>query len=435
VKLHRATAFAALCAAAALFLCGPSAASAAEPLFIFTPPADPEEPTIPPPAGQLEGPCGLAVDSAGDFYVADHYHDVVDVLVPPPSPFEEAPKVLAGAAAEGPCGLAVGSTGSLYVNDFHGKVAKLDPSSYPVGGSTVYGTPTLIDPGPTTGVALDPASGNVYVDDRDHVSVYEPGGAPVQVGGAPLVIGEESLGDGYGVAVSGYPATAGFVYVPDAATETVKVYDPSTDPEEPTQVIAAGFSSLRDAAIAVNDTSGEVYVLDDLQPQTADFPEAAVFVFDATGAYEGRLAYNVIDARPAGLAVDNSGGGEDGEQGRVYVTSSNTERASVFAYGPGSAGSEALPALEGATGGASGGCACAILPEPPSPVTCEGDSCQHLPSEPTDPTLNTLVEGEANPPVRFHDTNRLAHYRRLRHHHHAGRKGKRGKSTHRGPRG
>jgi hypothetical protein len=35
--------------------------------------------------------------------------------------------------------------------------------------------------------------------------------------------------------------------------------------------------------------------------------------------------------------------------------------------------------------------------EPSPPIPCEGDACQFLPSEPTDPTLATLLEGLGNP--------------------------------------
>jgi hypothetical protein len=52
------------------------------------------------------------------------------------------------------------------------------------------------------------------------------------------------------------------------------------------------------------------------------------------GAYEGCLKYNVVDGEPPGLAVDNSA---QAIQGRVYVTSGNTELASVYAYPPGAA--------------------------------------------------------------------------------------------------
>jgi hypothetical protein len=421
-------AIAALCLAAALFLAlaAPAGAASADPLFTYTPePKPPPEPLLPPPAGQLEGPCGLAVDSDASLYLSDHYHAAIDRFLPaaPPTWLAYADQIANATTPGRPCALAIDSAGRLYAAAYHGAVSRY--ASFPSGARST------IDPGPATGVAVDPVTDEVYVDDGDHVSVYESSGAPVEVAGQPLTIGQGSLQEGYGIAVSAYPATAGFLYVPDAGPEVIRIFDPATDTEEQVglinghQVPGGRFGSLTDAAIAIDDTTGEVYVADGLQPGTAAFPEAAIYVFGSTGAYEGRLKYNIIDARPPGLAVDNTPPVEvEGElfpsptQGRVYLTSGNTERASVIAYAPGSAGSQALPAPEPSEALPPGGCACGVLPEPPPPLTCEGDSCQHLPSEPTDPTLNTLIEGAANPPVRFHDTNRLAHYRRLRHHHH-----------------
>ena len=34
-------------------------------------------------------------------------------------------------------------------------------------------------------------------------------------------------------------------------------------------------------------------------------------------------------------------------------------------------------------------------------IPCEGDSCQALPPEPTEPTLTTLLSGPGNPPVHY----------------------------------
>lgn len=393
--------------AAFMAFAAPAALASQAPTFIYTP-----ESTPPPPAGQFEGPCGLAVDSVGDFYVADYYHRAVDRFS---STLIYRGQIADIDLANGPCGLAVDSSGAFYVGELHGKVQRF--ASFPAGAKTT------LDPGPATGIAVDPATDDVYLDRGTYIAAYDPTGAPVEVSGQPLHIGEGSLEAGYGLAVSTYAATAGFLYVPDAATDTVKVYDPGADTENPVEVIDPGFTSLQDAAIAVDDATGEIYVADDLQPGTAEDPEAVIDAFSAAGAYEGRLEYNVVDARPPGLAVDNSG---TSTQGRVYVTSGNTERASVMAYPPHAAGSEARPALEGPLVFAPGQGGEAPLPEPPPAVTCQGDSCQKLPSEPRDPTLTTLLEGPGNGPVHFHDTNRLSHYHRLRHHHH-GRHKKKGR--------
>ena len=409
-----------LCALMALVAL-PTSASASPDPAIVTP--EPESALSVPPAGYLEGPCGLAVDGSGNFYVADYYHDTVDRFS---SALTYGGQITGVDPANGPCGLALDPAGRLYADGLHGKVSRY--ASFPGGAKAT------LDPGPATGVAVDSATEDVYVDRGSFVSVYDSTGAPVEVSSEPLTIGKASLEDGYGLAVSAYAGTEGFVYVPDAGDDTVKVYDPATSTESPVEVIDPGFSSLQDAAIAIDDETGEVYVADDLQPDTADAPEAAIKVFEASGAYEGRLKYNIVDARPPGLAVDNSGGPgetEEGEQGRVYVTSGNTEKASVLAYPPHAAGSEALPAPEGPSPLPPGQGGEQPIPEPPPAVTCEGDSCQKLPSEPRDPTLTTLLEGPGNGPVKFYNTNLLPHYHSLRGHHRRGHHKKKGRGKHR----
>jgi hypothetical protein len=394
-------------ALAAFAASAPSALASPEP-FIFTPQPSDQPPL--PPAGKLERPCGLAVDTTGSFYVADYGHDVVDGFS---SAFGYFGQLTGTAPQSGPCGLAVDDEiGHYVVNEMNGAV--ISYSSFLGAGRTI------LDPGPATGVAIDPTTGDTYVDDVDHVSVYGPSGAPVEVGGHPLVIGAGSLGAGYGIAVSDNSATKGFVYVPDASSDTVKVYDPATDVESPVESLAIDFTSLRNSAVAVDNASGNVYVADDLQPGTSDCPEAAIQTFASDGDYVGRLKYNIVDAQPPGLAVDNSG---TSSQGRVYVTTGNSESASVMLYQPGSAGLEGAMALPCPSPLPPGQGAEAPLPEPSAPVTCVGDSCQNLPSEPRDPTLATLLEASGNGPVKFFDTNQVSHVRKLRGHHHRGRPG------------
>lgn len=329
-----------LCAAL-LTLAGAASAQAAadDPIFVYTPVPIPFSPPIPPPASYFEDPCGLVVDPGGDFYVSDHHHHTVDAYTPAPTYMTQAKEV---GPLSGPCGLALDSAQNLYVNDYHHDVVRLTPSPLPLSTATRWGPPTAIDSADPTGVAVDLATDTVYVDNRTYVSAYDSSGAPVEVGGEPLRIGDESLEDGYGLAFAG-----GRLYVPDAADGVVKIYEPALDPVHPVGTIdghgvpGGGFNSLRDAAVAVDAVSGNVYVVDDLQPGVAEEPEAAVYVFDSAGAYLGRLKNNIVDSRPAGLAVDNSA---EPTQGRVYVTSGNTEIASIYAYGPGAQTSTVIKA-------------------------------------------------------------------------------------------
>ncbi len=348
---------AALCAAALLAVAVLGAVSAQadfdDPLNTFRPLRPPPEfKPEPPPVGDFEGACGLAVKSTGDFFVSDYYHHAIDIfgtgggyggqiagvepLDPGGQPVEKDDKPVDAA-----CELSLDGADVLYANVYHRSVVKF--TSFPSEAKTgVVITGAPVDSERPTGVAADTATGNVYVNDRDHLAAFDPAGAPLGT------IGAGSIGDGYGLAISQFPATQGRLYVPDASTNTVKVFDPKVSTLTPVATIdghdtpRGHFTSLRDSAVAVDRFTGEVYVADNLQPKYTERPEAAIHVFDATGAYEGRLKYNVVDALPPGLAVDNSG--NEPTQGQVYVTTENSERAAVLVYPPHAATQVELPA-------------------------------------------------------------------------------------------
>jgi DNA-binding beta-propeller fold protein YncE len=159
--------------------------------------------------GGLEGACGLAV-GGGLIYVSNYYRHAIDVFATSGSFEFRLPYTTPG----GPCQLARSPAGQLYVNNWHESAARLLPSALE------------LDSAESTGVAVDPASGNVYVDDRTYVAVYDSAGAALGQ------VGLGSLGEGYGIA-----AAAGRLYVPDAADATVKVYEPGIDPLDPVAVI------------------------------------------------------------------------------------------------------------------------------------------------------------------------------------------------------
>lgn len=273
------------------------------------------------PGGSVEGACGLAFRS-GQLYVSDYYHDAIDVF---------ANSAVAGFefgygsqlpfnSSSGPCQLATGPSSALYANDWHEGVSRVLPSAL------------SFDEEESTGVAVDQATGTVYVNDRTYVAVYEPSGA------LKGKVGEGTLTDAYGLAFAG-----GKLYVPDAATKTIKVYEPAIDPVNPAFTIdghataKGGFTSLTDAAVAIDPTNSHLIVLDNLQPGF-EHPQAAIEEFEANGTFLGQLAKKVIDGGPSGIAFSGA---------ELYVTSGNTEESKVFHYGPYSAGG-------GGGGGSSG---------------------------------------------------------------------------------
>jgi DNA-binding beta-propeller fold protein YncE len=284
--------------------------------------------------GGYEDACGVGFGPGG-LYVSDYHHNAI---VGPTSILGEDP-------SGGPCKLAFDSAGDLYVNNWHHNVVKYaEPFS--------AGTGAVIDSAQPTGLAVDQATGDVYVAHRTYVAAYEASGAPVEVGGEPVRIGLEPSAEYFGVAVSEFPATDGDLYVPDAATGTVKVFDSAGAPSgeiEGAGTPQGGFVHLVDAEVAVDNSPaspsyGHVFVLDAIGHGLSEHPEAVLDEFNATGAYRGQIA-GFTDAEPSGIAFQDS-------THNVYVTSGNSEGSAVFIYGP-TAPARSLKVTKTGSGGGS----------------------------------------------------------------------------------
>jgi DNA-binding beta-propeller fold protein YncE len=326
----------------ALAVCG-EASAAREPIKQPVNPKEQQEQWIPDSElssldeGKLEGACGLAIAPSESFYVSDYYHRAIygfSMLGQHQSTLklkggDPSPIVTPIEKLNAVCGLAVDQAGTLYASEFHQRVLRMPAEQE-------------IDPGPSTGVAVG-ADGDLFVDDRTYVAVYD---APVEPGEAPArKIGLGSLGEAFGVAVD---YETGRVYVADAADGTVKAFDPESSLTTPVATIEgpegtgeARFHSLFNAALAVDNSNtegkGNLLVVDDLKPRL-DSPQAAIYEFDATGSFLGRLEARTVGAQgekkqgpvfgePSGLAVDP-------KTGDLYVTTGNSEDANVVKYGP-----------------------------------------------------------------------------------------------------
>ncbi len=296
----------------------------------------------------LDDPCGVAVDSSGDIYVGDYYADQV-VVFPTSGGLPQAVTALLRneEPLDGPCAVAVAASGKLYVNNYHRNVTAFTPTQFPPSGESPYGAGSVIDSGNApstspalrpTGLAIDPATGRIYVDDRTYVAVYEPSGAAVTVGGEPLKIGLDPTVDYYGLAVSGYAATAGYLYVANAATGRIEAFDPATSTTSPVAEIdgegtpQGGFSDLTDAALAVDSVDGHIFVASYAEGALFEHPPAALDEFNSAGDFRGRiLASELIAGGPSGLAVSPPGAPTAGD---LYVTSGNSERGKLFGLAP-----------------------------------------------------------------------------------------------------
>lgn len=284
--------------------------------------------------GGYEGACGVAFGPTG-LYVSDYYHDSI-----------LGPTTIAGEdPAGGPCRLAFGSGGNLYVNNWHHNVVKYaEPFAAGAG--------TLIDSAQPTGLTVNQATGHVFVAHRTYIAEYDASGAPVEVGGEPVRIGLDPSAEYFGVAVSEFPATDGDLYVPDAATGTVKAFDSAGTPVEELDGAGTpqgGFIHLVDAEAAVDNSPaspsyGHLFVLDAIGHGKSEHPEAVLDEFNAEGAYRGQII-GFTDAEPSGIAF------QEGTH-NVYVTSGNSEGSAVFVYGPTAPAHSLKVAKTGSGGGA-----------------------------------------------------------------------------------
>jgi len=194
----------------------------------------------------FNGPGGVAVDASGNLYVADDLNYTIRKIA------GGTVSTLAGVAGQqgetngqgpaarfyDPQNLAVDSAGNLYVADGHGNaIRKVTPAgdvttlagSGTSGSADGMGTAAEFDD--PTGIAVD-ATGNVYVADNgnDTIRVITPAGQVSTLAGSPQVAGSA---DGSGAAASfDGPAgvgvdIAGNVYVADSNNDTIRMVSPA----------------------------------------------------------------------------------------------------------------------------------------------------------------------------------------------------------------
>jgi hypothetical protein len=323
---------------------------------------DPGCPTRHPPNGFL-APCGAAVDSHGDIYVASRageglFNGRIDV-------FDAQGRFLTEIADEEisaghhtmsqPCDLTVDREGNVYSRNYERQEVYLfEPAAYPPQLGEAYEASLIYDPfehgNPASkpclsaeSVAIDPTNGHLYVG---HVCRIEEYGSAAE--GSPL------LNETYVAAPAGYGlheigvygknhdiyASArpfepggGRVFVFDGVDQHVKCQvDGAEAPEK-------GFSFGLRAAIGVDQANGDFYV-EDTEHQVVD----QFAVAGEACEYVGQLP------RPpkpewgalglADIAVDDpidagEAGYDSPNAGNVYFTSGiNSTQSHLFAFKP-----------------------------------------------------------------------------------------------------
>ncbi len=170
-----------------------------------------------------EEPCGVAVDPSGAVYVAFYDLEAIRKYTPPVSGLiSEADYTSSLWEEVGPdCNIAADSAGDVYASGFRGEngVTKYAAAQFNTEEIPASGTP--ID-SQGTSVAVDPVSGDLFVNNESEIEVYTSSGLAESFG--------ELDGGSVGVAED---HASGDVYAVDAKENEVVIFGQSSGPGRP----------------------------------------------------------------------------------------------------------------------------------------------------------------------------------------------------------
>ncbi len=171
------------------------------------------------PEGEFFNTCGVAVDqSNGDLYVGDYGSGIFRYTPSGTAPTDSdyaGGIIPVGFGQFGACQVAA-DHGHVYAADLehHKPVMRFSASQFVPGEHQVAGT-AISSTNTAKALSLDPANGDLYVDEGNHIDVYGPYGAKLYSFGSAAEFGSSA-----GIAVQ----ADGQAYVADPEAHQVDVY-------------------------------------------------------------------------------------------------------------------------------------------------------------------------------------------------------------------
>jgi sugar lactone lactonase YvrE len=241
------------------------------------------------PTSGLSEPKAVAVDSAGDVFIAEYIDQVVEL---PRTGAVYAPVVtlpFVRGADSSPWAVAVDSTGNVFIADiFENRVVELPRIGAVYGPQTTLPFSGLYYPG---GVAVDTA-GDVFITDRANDRVLELPKTGTGYG-PQITLPFSDLDLPEGVAVD----SAGDVFIADSINNRVLEL-PKTEPGYGVQ-IALPFTGLRGPDGVAVDSTGDVFI--------NDYGNSRIVKLPWTGNGYGLQTTPVAIDLVQGVAVDSTG--------------------------------------------------------------------------------------------------------------------------------
>jgi hypothetical protein len=296
-------------------------------------------------AGEVSG---IAVDqSTGALYVTGqgpHSEYRVSRFLPlsPSGSIDSSDYSVSGITLSGatPSRLAV-AAGNVYVletSEGRTFLSKYDASSF-APGFPVAPNPSTIDTGSLavgpSDVDVDPTTGEVYVNERHQIAVFDSGGLPLYTFGGPGYFGNVSPAVAVKAAASG-PAASVYVADNQAGSRAVDVFgtpnkvEALTHPEiasfGPDGTSASSFPGL--LSIVIDKNARRLYAVDGGALGIYGFDVSTPPVFPAIGGF---APLSAPGAERSSLAIDNTA---LGSAGNIYLASRTTN----LLYGWSSAG-------------------------------------------------------------------------------------------------